>query len=91
MAIEFPSNTELYIGFMMCAMTFGITAGPAISAGLYPVMGYTYVFFFFAALILVFGFVPILFVPARINYQRYEKKMAALRRAEAANDEEAEV
>jgi len=64
----------------MMALTFGMTSGPVISAGLYPSLGYTYTFFFFSALLILLGAIPICFVPSRVNYGIYAKKMEELKR-----------
>jgi MFS family permease len=82
MSIEFPkpAPTEVYMGYMMMALTFGMTIGPVISAIVFPYFEYTYTFFFFAGLLILLGMLPIIFfIPERINYDKYAKKMRKLR------------
>jgi len=65
--LEFTDNTEVYVGYIMMALSFGMMMGPVISSVVYPHLGYSGTFYFFAGFILVFGLLPLFFVPARLN------------------------
>lgn len=92
MAIEFPKNTAQYLGYIMMALTFGMSFGPVLSSLVYDPFtswngkGYADTFFFFAILILVFGMIPIFFVPNRINYDKHFKKLEQQRKEEEGED-----
>jgi hypothetical protein len=60
----------------MMALAFGMMMGPLISSLVYPYLAnlsdapnfaYSGTFYFFAAFILIFGLLPLIFVPARLN------------------------
>jgi MFS family permease len=88
MAIEFPNNTAMYLGYIMMSLTFGMAMGPVISSLVYPSLGYTYTFFFFGALLIVFGMIPIFFVPDRVNYGKYDRLREQQKKESMENDPE---
>jgi len=38
--LEFTDNTEVYVGYIMMALSFGMMMGPVISSVVYPYLGY---------------------------------------------------
>lgn len=65
--IEFPEDSEVYIGYLTLADGIGCTMGPLIGSLVYAFLNYVDTFYFFSVYILVIGLISVVFIPSRDN------------------------
>jgi len=66
-AIEWPNDQELYLGYNTMANGMGCSFGPMIGSVIYAYMDYVDTFYFFTAYVFVLGMGSVVFMPSRIN------------------------
>jgi len=66
-AMQFPTATELYTGYLELASGFAVTVGPLLSGFLVQFMGFAGTYLFFGAFITVFGIVPAYLIPSQLD------------------------
>ena len=67
-AIEFPEEQEIYIGYAGMAMGVGLCAGPLLGALVYAFLNYVQTFYLFSGYIFAAGLLAVFMVPSRVNF-----------------------
>lgn len=66
-AIEWPENQELYLGYNTMSNGIGCSFGPLLGSLVYAYLSYVSTFYFFTVYMFVLGMGAVLLIPTRIN------------------------
>ena len=72
-AIEFPDEQEIYIGYAGMAMGVGLCAGPLLGALVYAFLNYVNTFYLFSGYIFAVGLLAVFMIPSRVNFSNDQR------------------